>query len=1039
MIVQNVKKASVLLIVFVLFFSSFSSTILAEGLVTTNDSAIMENDSHSDNDSMAENEPAENIDIPEGSSSESQEGTENDEEAENNEDSITGTDDTTIVSPGNSNGESGSGEDNVNTETQTEKDHSGSVDQEVIEQGGNTEKNDSAPDKPADNDQSFSEAPDAEVQSNPQFNQEDRYFKVIVDDAPILVKRDGKLEQAGTLQGGQIYPRERDFTTWHQIQFGNSVAYISKEYTEPISKPSINNEAGRTNYQGSLVTLEDSVVYDNSSGKLVPFASIKKGEEYPVVNEYTSWFQIVVSDRIGYISKDNVKPNFSSGTKYFAVNEDNLPIYIKKDGRLVEVGSLKAGQIYPREHDFTSWHGIQFGDIEAYVPKDGTSPSGGSSLKNESSYSAAGTFTVNEDSVIYDNTSGDLVPFAVMRKDTEYHFIKEYTSWLEVVIAGRSGFINKDNISREFTERTKYFETVQSGLPVYVKKNGKLIEVAALNDRQVYPRVNDFTSWHEIQYGKSVAYVKKTDTRPSSGNSLKNESNNPSSYTGSIEILARSEVYDNTSGSLVPYLAINQGEKYPIVREYGSWYEIVISNRRGFVHKENARKLFTSDTKYFEVQENNTPVYKKENGNLTQIGSLKSGQTFPRNRDYTSWHEISFGKNTAFVPKDKTVPSSKDRIRNLELSPKSIGYLTTKVNTVVYDNTSGKLIPYANLNRGTSYVVTKVYSSWYQINVAGRFGFVSKNDVTAYVARNLVNPNTKYSYTQMVKDINELKATYPDLISTKIIGKSVDGRNIHAVKLGKGKTEIFLNGAHHAREWLTTNLLMEMIDEYARGYTLSKVIDGYNVKNVLNSTSIWFVPMVNPDGVTLNQFGHTTAKRPAEVLKINGYSKDFTAWKANIRGVDLNRQYPAGWDAIRNNPGKPSPQNYKGPRPLSEPEAKAIFDFTLDRNFKIALAYHSSGEILYWSYKTKGDLRDKTRKLALMISAKTGYSLVKETPNPSGGGYTDWFLESMKRPGFTPEISPYVGQRPVPVSSFPSIWRKNHSIGLMMASEALKL
>ncbi|WP_080843964.1 M14 family zinc carboxypeptidase [Cytobacillus gottheilii] len=302
----------------------------------------------------------------------------------------------------------------------------------------------------------------------------------------------------------------------------------------------------------------------------------------------------------------------------------------------------------------------------------------------------------------------------------------------------------------------------------------------------------------------------------------------------------------------------------------------------------------------------------------------------------------------------------------------------------------------------------------------------------------IVNPKTVYTYEQMVTDINEFKNTYPDFIHTEVIGKSVDGRDIIAVKLGKGKREIFLNGSHHAREHLTTNLLMEMLDQYAAAYADNRPFAGYYTGSILNQTSIWFVPMVNPDGVTLVQKGHKSAKNPNYVLALNNYNTDFSGWKANIRGVDLNRQYPADWENIKGNPGVPSTQNFKGYSPLSEPEAKAIYDFTLAHDFKTAVAYHSSGEILYWYFNQKGYEYTRDYALAAKYGGLTSYSLVRATPNPSGGGYTDWFVQDIKLPGFTPEISPYTYGKPVPVKNFDKIWQQNKAAGLMLAKESEK-
>ncbi|MRH44679.1 peptidase M14 [Aquibacillus halophilus] len=299
----------------------------------------------------------------------------------------------------------------------------------------------------------------------------------------------------------------------------------------------------------------------------------------------------------------------------------------------------------------------------------------------------------------------------------------------------------------------------------------------------------------------------------------------------------------------------------------------------------------------------------------------------------------------------------------------------------------------------------------------------------------IVNPKVIYTYQQMVKDLKKLNQVYPNLVTYDVIGKSVDNRNIYAVKLGFGETEIFLNGAHHAREWLTTSLLMNMIDYYSQAYEANNSIGGYDVKTLLNKATIWFVPMVNPDGVSLVQLGVNSAKRPDEVIAINN-GNDFSTWKANIRGVDLNRQYPADWDSIQDNVGHPASMMYKGPTPLSEPESKTVYTFTLNHDFKLAVAYHSSGEEIFWKYKCKGELLETSKRIAEIFSEKTEYQLVDPGPNPSGGGYTDWFLTTLKRPAFTPEISPLVGPRPVPLKNYDKIWKDNKEVGLMLATEA---
>ena len=109
----------------------------------------------------------------------------------------------------------------------------------------------------------------------------------------------------------------------------------------------------------------------------------------------------------------------------------------------------------------------------------------------------------------------------------------------------------------------------------------------------------------------------------------------------------------------------------------------------------------------------------------------------------------------------------------------------------------------------------------------------------------------KYTYQRLTADVHALAAAYPDLISLVEIGQSVEGRAIYALRLGHGTKEIFLDAAIHASEWLTTNLLMKMAEEYARHAQYDRPFGPYHVAEILEEVSLWFMPMLNPDGVTL--------------------------------------------------------------------------------------------------------------------------------------------------------------------------------------------
>ncbi|MGE7778629.1 M14 family zinc carboxypeptidase [Peribacillus sp. NPDC097264] len=322
----------------------------------------------------------------------------------------------------------------------------------------------------------------------------------------------------------------------------------------------------------------------------------------------------------------------------------------------------------------------------------------------------------------------------------------------------------------------------------------------------------------------------------------------------------------------------------------------------------------------------------------------------------------------------------------------------------------------------------------YLLLLFGTFAFSE----TTYAQSSIVNPNKTYSYANMQKDIKKLEKVYPGLIKQEIIGKSEYGRNIYAVSLGKGESTVFINGSHHAREWITTNLTMNMIDKYAAAYKSNTGINGYNVKKILNDTTIWFVPMVNPDGVTLQQSGLKSfpAKDHARILKMNGGSNNFKRWKANGKGVDLNRQYSPNWKNL-GGPKVPYYKNYNGPKVAAASETKAILSFIDKIDSEIAISYHSSGQIIFWKYQQTGSRYTQDAHYASKLSKITGYSLVKS--KSFGGGFSDWFSTLEKKPAFTIEVSPAVGETHVPLRNYAKIWSQNASIGLYTAQEGFKL
>ena len=306
--------------------------------------------------------------------------------------------------------------------------------------------------------------------------------------------------------------------------------------------------------------------------------------------------------------------------------------------------------------------------------------------------------------------------------------------------------------------------------------------------------------------------------------------------------------------------------------------------------------------------------------------------------------------------------------------------------------------------------------------------------------RRRLHSSDVYRYETLVFDLTLIKERFPNQVELQVIGKSVEERAIYALKIGSGDQVILCHGAHHAREWMTSWLIADFIKRLLE----SEQEPWLTIReNWLSELTFWFIPMINPDGVTLVQKGADTFSNSAELLKWNQGSPDFTSWKANSRGVDLNRQYPTDWETIQKDPGEPSPSHFKGYQPLSEPEVQALVQFVKQHKIDCAVAYHSSGEEIFWRYNLPDKLANKHRPLAELLAKVTSYELIEPKGTPSGGGFTDWFLTEYQRPSFTMEIAPSIGPRPVPNLLYERVFTKNepvlYTIGSYLIKKAQKI
>lgn len=302
----------------------------------------------------------------------------------------------------------------------------------------------------------------------------------------------------------------------------------------------------------------------------------------------------------------------------------------------------------------------------------------------------------------------------------------------------------------------------------------------------------------------------------------------------------------------------------------------------------------------------------------------------------------------------------------------------------------------------------------------------------------IVQIHDRYVYEQMVEDLEALAQRFP-FIAVESIGLSACGKPLLAARIGQGKCQLHYNGSFHANEWITSLLLMKFLEQYAQAYATGQSLHGYSIQELYAETSLWIVPMVNPDGVNLVLEGEIGDEGQLEqVVQWNDGSTDFSQWKANARGVDLNDQFPAEWEREkeRRSPEGPSPRDYVGPSPLSEPEAIAMYNFTRCHDFELVMAFHTQGEEIYWNYNDHEPAY--AEGLAAQLAELSTYRAIKLTG--SDAGYKDWFIQEYGRPGFTIEAG--YGENPLPLTDFPTIYDKVQAImlaGLQVAAELPKL
>lgn len=260
----------------------------------------------------------------------------------------------------------------------------------------------------------------------------------------------------------------------------------------------------------------------------------------------------------------------------------------------------------------------------------------------------------------------------------------------------------------------------------------------------------------------------------------------------------------------------------------------------------------------------------------------------------------------------------------------------------------------------------------------------------------LAGPDKEYKSPEEIADfIQEMSGRYPEITSVKSIGKSLEGRDIWAIKisdnakLDEKEPTILVNGMHHAREVMTPEITTDMIE-----YLLSNYGVDDEVTRWVDNTEIWVVPMFNVDGN-------------------NKVWEGSSMWRKNTRGgfgVDINRNYPYGWDSCKGSSSNQGAQDYRGEAPASEPETQAMMNLVSEIKPVMNISYHSYSEIVIYPYGCRPN-RTPAEEAVEQIGSEIG-KLLDYKPGTAwellynaDGGDIDWMYTAHQVIPFVVEVN----------------------------------
>ncbi len=262
----------------------------------------------------------------------------------------------------------------------------------------------------------------------------------------------------------------------------------------------------------------------------------------------------------------------------------------------------------------------------------------------------------------------------------------------------------------------------------------------------------------------------------------------------------------------------------------------------------------------------------------------------------------------------------------------------------------------------------------------------------------IINLNTPYYYYDLTRDLNDFANKYKNIAKLAIIGSSHDNRLIPMLRIGTGDKAVLFTAGVHARETINTIVLMKIIEDILIAYTNCNTLWGYNLEKLLKEVSLYFIPLLNPDGYMVSLMGFSKIRNYEYQTQAKNLNIPYQYWKYNARGIDINRNFPAKSFKVK----------FENDTPASENETQALINVFHSMPIIGYIDFHSRGkEIFYHRAAMPKEYNDRQLELAEKLSEITGYTLSKPEEEigegDSGGNTVQYFSETFAQPALTVE------------------------------------